>query len=85
AGDAVLRAFADVLRAGVRESDLVARLGGEEVVVLIDGADIDAVRSVCERMRARLAETKIPVPGGLVSVTVSAGIAPLLPPASAEE
>lgn len=85
AGDAVLRAFADVLRAGVRESDLVARLGGEEFVVLIDGADIDAARRVCERMRVRLAETEIPVPGGVVSVTVSAGIAPLLPACSTEE
>lgn len=85
AGDAVLRAFADVLRAGVRESDLVARLGGEEFAVLIDDADINAAQSVCERMRARLAETEIPVPGGPVSVTVSAGIAPLLSPGSTEE
>lgn len=84
-GDAVLRAFADVLRAGVRESDLVARLGGEEFAVLIDGADLDVARSVCDRIRSRLAELDILVPGGTVRVTTSAGMAPLSPWSSAED
>ena len=38
-GDDVLSAFADVLTSRFRASDLVARLGGEEFIVVLDGAD----------------------------------------------
>lgn len=79
AGDKALRAFAEVLRGCVRERDFVARMGGEEFVALIDGADLEVARSVCERVRTRMAGTALEVAGGRVAVTVSAGIA-VLPP-----
>jgi diguanylate cyclase (GGDEF)-like protein len=51
AGDHVLKAVADRLRAAVRESDTVGRLGGDEFVVLADGASLDAgVDVVAERL-----------------------------------
>ncbi|NJR80069.1 diguanylate cyclase [Sphingomonas corticis] len=84
-GDEVLRAFADVLRAGVRDRDLVARIGGEEFAALIDGADLDAARGVCERVRARLADLEIAAGASRLRVTVSAGMAPLPPRGSASE
>lgn len=83
AGDHVLRTFAEVLRSGVRQHDMVARLGGEEFAAIIEG-DLDAARLVCERVRARLADLDVPLDAETtVRVTVSAGIAPLPPQGSA--
>jgi diguanylate cyclase (GGDEF)-like protein len=50
AGDAVLRATADVLRASVRNADLVGRFGGDEFLVLLHGADTDQALAVARRI-----------------------------------
>ncbi len=55
AGDLVLRVLAEILTAGVRDSDLVCRIGGDEFVVLLPGAAMDsglrARRSGARRVR----------------------------------
>jgi diguanylate cyclase (GGDEF)-like protein len=79
-GDAVLRAFADVLRARFRASDLVARLGGEEFVAVLDGADRETAVAAADDVRALLGRRPIDVgDGDRVLVTVSAGCAELDP------
>lgn len=55
AGDHLLRATADILRAAVRSHDLVARLGGDEFAVLLPGADDTACREVVERISSMVA------------------------------
>jgi diguanylate cyclase (GGDEF)-like protein len=66
AGDDVLAAVAEELRAGVREHDLVGRFGGEEFVVLMPdlrpgpGAR-DELHAVAERLRERVARLAVPV------------------------
>jgi diguanylate cyclase (GGDEF)-like protein len=75
AGDTVLRRFAEIARAEVREEDVVARWGGEEFLLMMSGADTDQVLRSLERIRARLHATPIDeVERGLV-VTFSAGVA----------
>ena len=64
-GDAVLRAFAEVLRETLRESDVAGRWGGEEFLLLLPGADEDGAVQLAERVRARLAARSIP--GGRTS------------------
>ena len=79
AGDTVLAAVAAVLRAEVRDGDLVGRFGGEEFVVLLSGAggeDLEVgALVVAERIRDRVARLRPAVPGGPARVTLSAGIA----------
>jgi diguanylate cyclase (GGDEF)-like protein len=52
AGDDVLRAVAELLRASVRDEDMVFRYGGEEFVVLSPGTDAPGGRTLAERLRA---------------------------------
>ncbi len=72
-GDQALRLFARVLRSGARDSDLVARLGGEEFAVVVPDATAAEAANLAERIRLELAHalTDAAVPG----FTVSAGVA----------
>ncbi|HEX6025655.1 MAG TPA: diguanylate cyclase [Solirubrobacter sp.] len=58
-GDRVLAATAERLRSVVRSGDTVGRLGGEEFVVILPGADADAAEDCAERARAALAELTV--------------------------
>ncbi|PJJ99576.1 GGDEF domain-containing protein [Lysobacteraceae bacterium NML91-0213] len=59
AGDAVLCAIVDVLRAAVREGDLLCRMGGEEFAAVCLGADAAAAGRVAERIRHAVASTVV--------------------------
>ncbi|HEY1366412.1 MAG TPA: diguanylate cyclase [Gaiellaceae bacterium] len=76
AGDAVLRAFADVLHATAREADVAGRWGGEEFMLLLPGTDADGGVHLAERVRTALESQPIQLPdGGTISVTCSLGVA----------
>jgi diguanylate cyclase (GGDEF)-like protein len=75
AGDQVLRGVAGVLRASTRPADTIARLGGEEFVLLLPGADREQARQRAEALRAACGQWDHQVPGGTLRVTVSAGVA----------
>jgi diguanylate cyclase (GGDEF)-like protein len=75
-GDAVLQAFAFVLKQTIRETDLAARLGGEEFAVLLSATDPAGAGVLADRLRARLAGLELGTPGGgRVTVTASFGLA----------
>jgi diguanylate cyclase (GGDEF)-like protein len=73
AGDDVLRRLGAALRAGVRPSDVLARFGGEEFVILLHGAGAAQSEEVAERLRADI-EALANLPGG-VRLTASFGVA----------
>lgn len=75
AGDAVLKAFAQVLADHAPAMACVARLGGEEFAVVLDRTPPDRAERVAERIRATFAAQLIPAAGRPISCTVSAGIA----------
>ncbi|MDI9462970.1 MAG: diguanylate cyclase [Bacillota bacterium] len=55
-GDILLKAAAQAIKSCFRESDVVARIGGDEFAVLLPGADLDTVRESCERIQRALNE-----------------------------
>ncbi|GIE50428.1 hypothetical protein Ani05nite_39620 [Amorphoplanes nipponensis] len=74
AGDGVLRLFAAVLTTAVPPDAVVARIGGEEFVVLLPRTDGAAAERACEHIRATVAgQDWAPVTGGL-PVTCSIGV-----------
>ena len=76
AGDEVIKGFAEALRSGVRTSDVVARLGGEEFAALLIGADIEQAHRICERLRQKFGCKEFSFGDHRVAhVTVSAGLA----------
>jgi len=77
AGDDVLRAVAACISRLTRAEDVVARYGGEEFVVLTRSIPPAHLLILGERMRAGVEGLEVPVGGGTVHVTISAGIASL--------
>jgi diguanylate cyclase (GGDEF)-like protein len=76
AGDAVLRVVAGRLEEGTRREDMVGRWGGEEFLVIGPHSDIEAAAILGERVRAAVAGTPVPLPGGgALSITISIGCA----------
>ena len=73
AGDALLKAFADVLRARARATDIVARLSGDEfAVILPEAGDADALtvaRDIRELLRASSGSPAVTVSAGIVILT----------------
>lgn len=84
AGDLVLQEVAQVLLASAREYDLVARLGGEEFLVVCDGGTSEVTIAVAERIRAGVEARHIEYePGALLHVTVSLGVHAAVPQSAA--
>lgn len=77
AGDEVLREFAVRLATNVRAIDLPCRYGGEEFVVVMPGASLEAAERVADRIRRDVGGAPFRVMGGreLLNVTISAGVA----------
>lgn len=81
AGDSAIAAAANVLRGGLRPSDFAVRYGGEEMMVLLPGANqeqaVMVAERLCERLRGAIvfADMRLPLP----HVTGSFGIASLTP------
>ena len=75
AGDHLLRSLVESCRAELRANDVLARLGGEEFVVLLPGIGLDGAAETAERLRARVARDLAFLDGAPVGVTVSLGCA----------
>jgi diguanylate cyclase len=77
-GDQVLRLVAKVLQDNVRENDLAARYGGEELIAVLPGANLDVCADVAECIRRRISEARLTrrtTGQEIASVTVSIGVA----------
>lgn len=77
AGDEVLKAFTTQIAARLRDSDVFARLGGEEFAILLPGVDLIGAFRTAERLRRLVASVPVIVADGEIPVTVSVGVATL--------
>lgn len=76
-GDSVLIEVAKILKSSVREIDVPARWGGEELVAVLHETDTEGAAAVAERVRRRVAmlEVKDPRSGKLINLTASLAVA----------
>lgn len=85
-GDEALRLMTNIARGASRGSDILARYGGEELVLLLSEADAEAAKRVAERIRSGLASSPLPVANGeSVTISVSIGVVQHRPGESLEE
>ncbi|HEX4933487.1 MAG TPA: GGDEF domain-containing protein, partial [Gemmatimonadaceae bacterium] len=75
AGDAVLKAVARTFRERVRELDVCARFGGEEIAVLLPATPLAGALELAERLRHALEGQVIRHAGREIRVTASFGVA----------
>ncbi|WP_457634970.1 putative bifunctional diguanylate cyclase/phosphodiesterase [Persephonella sp.] len=74
-GDIVLKSVADQLEASIRDGDIVARIGGDEFVILLSETPLSDAVKVAERIRKNLEKNRICVfDGSVISVSASLGV-----------
>jgi two-component system, cell cycle response regulator len=74
-GDQVIKGLGEILKRQKRTTDVVARFGGEEFVLLCEQTDEPGSFMLAERIREELAKTVFTSPQGPFSVTCSVGVA----------
>lgn len=74
-GDRALAHVAHLLAEGYRACDLVARLGGEEFIVLLPETSLDDAVRLCERIRGLIESRPIRIDGQTIALTTSVGVA----------
>jgi diguanylate cyclase len=77
AGDRVLQSVATCFLSGLREEDFVARIGGEEFVVLLTGLPFERALRIADELRAGVEALRFHFRGTPVRVTVSCGLTEL--------
>jgi len=76
-GDELLRCIAQTVADQLRQADVLARFGGEELIVFLPHTDPLGALDVAERIRERVQGLVVPWQSVSVSTTVSIGVAPL--------
>jgi two-component system cell cycle response regulator len=87
AGDTVLKAFGEILKANSRRSDICGRIGGEEFLMVLTHADERDVRTVVERVLDQFRQRKFSIGDKTITVTASFGVSGFqgkVPPAFAK-
>ena len=58
AGDKCLKEIAKLIKSSLRQSDFLARYGGEELIAILHGSDAGSARNVAEKIRRRIEKTR---------------------------
>lgn len=75
AGDLLLRGIASIIQGTLREADTVARIGGDEIAIVLPETGREGAQAIARRILARVAKRTFHTPGGTAfSATVSVGV-----------
>ncbi|MEC9261227.1 MAG: GGDEF domain-containing protein [Pseudomonadota bacterium] len=74
-GDEVLSRVGKMLAEGLRQTDIIGRLGGEEFAILLPGISTERAQGVADRLRRKVSELKFKQGEQQLNITVSIGIA----------
>jgi len=74
-GDQVIRQVADTIGRLSRATDVVARTGGEEFLLILPDTDLASARLLAERIRSTIGERPLVIDGQRIAITISAGVA----------
>ena len=74
-GDKVLVFLSDVVRENIRDIDLSARWGGEEVILGLVGASEEDAYKIADRIREQVSSEKLKIDGKEIYFTISGGVA----------
>ena len=74
-GDEVLHQLATLLKASIRETDLAARIGGEEFCIVFPETNLDISVALADKLRSAIAASPFQTSTGEIAVTVSIGVA----------
>ncbi len=77
AGDAALIHVSQLLVEGVRQSDFVARIGGDEFAILLERSDQTHAAETAERLRERIAKCAFTQDGVIIPLSISIGVTTL--------
>src|SRR6267142_5348813 len=75
AGDVVLQGIAALAQHQARETDIVARYGGEEMALILPETDAQGAHAIAERLRKAAADGTHATDQGVIQVTISIGLA----------
>jgi len=84
-GDQLLMKIGAVLESGVRDCDMVARLGGDEFGILLFKTNLKVAKAKAQALSCRIAEQKVELPTGDVSIGAAWGVAPCEPGDTVEQ
>lgn len=79
AGDLVLQGFAEYLREGLRQSEIICRWGGDEFLILLKDTAEATAHQVAEKIRGSAGFQRFPFRGVNLHVTTSIGLAEMHP------
>lgn len=78
AGDRCLVALSEIVSKSIRQSDLFARFGGEEFVLMLTETELSQGMLLCDRLRRRISSAKVEFGGQTITMTASLGVADFL-------
>ena len=74
-GDVVLQQLAGIMKSTARDTDAVARFGGDEFVILLPDTGWQGALTFAERLRRRVDDFTFGPPGSPMTITISVGVA----------
>jgi len=75
AGDAALVHLTELMSSGVRKTDLVARIGGDEFVIMLDHCTLDVAVETARRLAEQVADSDLIFNGTALELSVAIGLA----------